>query len=463
MWKVIALLLLSFQAFAASDIIVTSLDYDDGKFTSVLKNQGTKATPTTYISISFLIVGVEHSYGKVMGPIAPGATLTLSSTAAKPLTSGSYVVTAFADNLNRIAESDEANNRLTKIITVEAPTVPPPTSETQGFAAVAGVTGGAGGTHYIVTTGANSGAGSLYDYLNRAGKRVITFKPGLTAILSMPPASPSSPYMYLKNGDVTLDGVGANITITRASIGTAGKNNIIIKNMTFKDNIPNGSAIFISYGSYNVWVDHCTFSGQSSGSTSGQPIAVYNNSSTGLDATTQGLTGITISWNRFKAPNSRGFSTGSETHNTGNKTTVFTRISMHHNFWDNCTTRNPRAHSKGSTIHEWNSYATAAWSEAPVTINQGAAYYGQGNIYEPIGSGTKQITNNRDYYFPTDVALGIKSEGYYLLNGAKVTQYGSFPMDRITYTANIEPANNALKTRIIQKAGANRESYAGGL
>ena len=324
----------------------------------------------------------------------------------------------------------------------------------QGFAKVANVTGGAGGAVYTVTSGANSGTNSLYDYINRAGARTIKFTPGLTATISMPPASGTSPYMYLQNGNVTLDGKDANITITGASINTNGKSNIIIKNMTFKDNIADGSAVQIDWGSYNVWVDHNTFSGQTSGSTSGQPIAVWNHSTTGLDGSASELTGVTLSWNHYKAVNSRAVLTGSESHNTGNTVVLPTRISSHHNWYDNCTTRNPRAHSKGATIHEWNSYATANWSEAPVTINQGAAYYGQNNIYEPLGS-QKQITNNADFYFPTDGPVGIRSDGEYLLNGATITDYGSFPMDRITYTAPIETADATLKARIIAGAGAN--------
>ena len=373
-----------------------------------------------------------------------------SNTGLTASTLYSYTVSAFDARNNTSAASAAASATTPGVI-------PPPDSAIQGFAAVAGVTGGGtGGTVYTVTSNLSSGTGTLYDYLNRAGARTIKFTQGLTAIISMPPASVSSPFMYLQNGNVTLDGDKANITITGASINTNGKTNIIIKNMTFTDNLANGSAVQISYGSYNVWVDHCTFSGQSSGSKSGQPIAVWNQSSTGLDGTSSELTGITLSWNHFKAPNSRAVLAGGETHNTGNTVVLPIRISMHHNYYDNCTTRNPRAHSKGVTIHEWNSYATASWSEAPVTVTQGAAYYGQGNIYQPLGTGTKTITNNSDFYFPTDGPIGIKSEGHYLLNSATINQYGTFPMDRITYTATVETANDALKARIIAYAGANK-------
>jgi archaellum component FlaG (FlaF/FlaG flagellin family) len=91
----VALLLSATNVLAAPDVIVTSLDYDNGKFTSVLKNVGTTTTPTVYISVSYLIDGAEHSYGKVMGAIAPGATLSLTSTTAKVLPNGTYSVTAW--------------------------------------------------------------------------------------------------------------------------------------------------------------------------------------------------------------------------------------------------------------------------------------------------------------------------------------------------------------------------------
>jgi pectate lyase len=459
MYKLIILLLLSFQALAAPDVIVTSLDYDNGKFTSVLKNQGSTATPTTYISVSFLIVGVEHSYGKVMGSIAPGATLTLSSTNAKPLTSGSYVVTAFADNMNRIAESDEANNRLTKIITVESPIAPPPTSAIQGFAAVAKVTGGAGGKNIVVTNcKGDLSAGSLKAAIAVNATRTITFKPGMSCVITWPEAAGCA---HVNTPNMTIDGAGANITVSGMALNVFSNgsvsptHNVIIRNLTFGNTTPNRSPIMIAYGSYNVWVDHNTFYNNSSGSISGQPVGIWNHSTTNATNAPRGLTGITLSWNHYRTPNGRGVLLGSESHNTGNTVTLYGRVSSHHNWYEGVGSRMPRAHSKGNLIHEWNNYVSGRWSEMPVAISQGSSYLGEGNIYEP-GGPTYQVTANHDYYYPKDTAEGLLQRTPLLLNGAKSTNFGTFPMNKITYTATIEPATTVLRDRIKQNAGANR-------
>jgi pectate lyase len=388
MGKLLALLLVVFSlsAIAAPDVVVTSLDYANGKFTSVLKNQGTTATPKTYISVSFLIVGVEHSYGKVMGSIPAGATLTLSSTNAKLLTSGSYVVTAFADNMNRVAESNESNNRLTKIITIAD--LPKP-SAIEGFAAVAGVTGGTGGQNIVVTNcKGDASAGSLKAAIAVNATRTITFKPGMSCVITWPEANYA---VHVNTPNMTIDGAGANITLSGMALNVFSNSsvspthNIIIRNLTFGNTTPDRSAIMIGYGSRDVWIDHNTFYNNSRGNISGQGIAVYNFSTTKSDGGTSGLTGITVSWNHFKAPNVRAFAVGSESHNTGNTVTLYGRVSMHHNWYDNVSTRMPRCHSKGNLVHEWNGYVSGKTNEMPVTISQGSSYLGESNIYEPGG------------------------------------------------------------------------------
>jgi pectate lyase len=231
--------------------------------------------------------------------------------------------------------------------------------------------------------------------------------------------------------------------------------NIIIRNLTFGNTTPNRSPIMIAYGSYNVWVDHNTFYNNSSGGISGQPVGIWNYSTTSATNAPLGLTGITLSWNHYRTPNGRGVLLGSESHNTGNSVTLYGRVSSHHNWYEGVVSRMPRSHSKGNLIHEWNSYVSGRWSEAPVTISQGSSYLGEGNIYEPSGP-TYQVTSNHDYYYASDTAVGILQKNPLLLNGAKSNNFGVFPMSKITYSVVPETANNALKARIIQGAGANR-------
>src|SRR5205823_5541811 len=111
---------------ALPDVIVTSLSYASGIFTSTVKNQGTAATPAGIaIGVAYSVDGVYRTWGAVSGPLAAGAFVTIGTNGgAYSIPNGTHTITAFADDVNRFAESDETNNKLSQPITI-------PTSETQ--------------------------------------------------------------------------------------------------------------------------------------------------------------------------------------------------------------------------------------------------------------------------------------------------------------------------------------------
>jgi subtilase family serine protease len=104
------------------DLIVTSLSYDPttGLFTSVVTNQGTAATPAGVpVGVSYSVDGVKQTWGVVNGPLAAGASVTIGTGGgAYAIPSGTHTITAFADDINRFAESNEANNTFSQTITV---------------------------------------------------------------------------------------------------------------------------------------------------------------------------------------------------------------------------------------------------------------------------------------------------------------------------------------------------------
>src|SRR5439155_16027981 len=58
---------------ALPDVIVTSLSYAGGVFTSTVKNQGTAATPAGIaIGVAYSVDGVYRTWGAVTGPLAAG-------------------------------------------------------------------------------------------------------------------------------------------------------------------------------------------------------------------------------------------------------------------------------------------------------------------------------------------------------------------------------------------------------
>jgi photosystem II stability/assembly factor-like uncharacterized protein len=82
-------------------------------FTSVVRNAGTAPTPSgVVIGVGYRVDGTQVTWGSVSGPLAPGASVTIGTNGGSwSATSGSHVLVAVADDVNRIVESNEANNQ----------------------------------------------------------------------------------------------------------------------------------------------------------------------------------------------------------------------------------------------------------------------------------------------------------------------------------------------------------------
>jgi len=103
------------------DVIVTSLSYASGAFTSTVKNQGTAATPAGIaIGVGYSVDGVFRTWGgSGVPPIAAGASLTIYTDGGLyTIPKDPHTITADVDDVNRFAESDETNNKLSRSITV---------------------------------------------------------------------------------------------------------------------------------------------------------------------------------------------------------------------------------------------------------------------------------------------------------------------------------------------------------
>ena len=102
------------------DVIVTSLSYAGGVFTSTVKNQGTAATPAGIpIGVGYSVDGVSRTWGGVSGPLAAGQSVTIGTNGGPyTIPTGTHTITAHVDDVNRFAESNETNNQLSQPITV---------------------------------------------------------------------------------------------------------------------------------------------------------------------------------------------------------------------------------------------------------------------------------------------------------------------------------------------------------
>lgn len=102
------------------DVAVTDFTYSNGVFTTTIKNQGTAATPAgVYIGVGYSVDGVYKTYGAVKGPLAAGASITIGTNGgAYTIPSGDHTISAHVDDVNRFAELNETNNKLTQSLMV---------------------------------------------------------------------------------------------------------------------------------------------------------------------------------------------------------------------------------------------------------------------------------------------------------------------------------------------------------
>ena len=117
------------------DLIVTSIGWTPASpasgnqvvFNCVVKNQGTGATPAgTIVGVQFSVDGsaTTNWSDNDTASLAAGASVTLTATGGVngvnywPATSGAHTVQAWVDDVNRITESNENNNKLTANFTV---------------------------------------------------------------------------------------------------------------------------------------------------------------------------------------------------------------------------------------------------------------------------------------------------------------------------------------------------------
>ena len=423
------------------DVIVTSLSYANGIFTSTVKNQGTAATPANLtVGVGYWVDGVGQTWGSVMGPLAAGASVTIGTNGASyAIPTGTHTIMAYADDVNRFAESNETNNQLSKSITVSGTGI-------QGFAAAAGVTGGAGGQNIVVTNLNASGPGSLKAAIATPGTRNITFTPGLTGTITW-----TDVVTYVDYPNMTIDGTGANITISGMSLSIfksneTAVNNIIICNLTFANTTSNRNAINIEFGSYNIWIDHNTFYNNSTGA-EGQGLAIWDR-----DLGKGGLTGITVSWNHFKAPNIKGLLIG----NQNDSSYVPMRVSVHHNWFDGINARNPRIHGNGILVHAWNNYVNA-WTEYGMGASAGSNLLAENNVFDNTDATYIKAIDGAYGYPVYTKSNSTNATGNFLLGSPlpTIVTVGTFPRAQLTYSVTPEDANDTLKQRIIQGAGSH--------
>ncbi|UUZ56960.1 hypothetical protein LP419_19815 [Massilia sp. H-1] len=134
----------------------------------------------------------------------------------------------------------------------------------------------------------------------------------------------------------TLQGLGQDARLIGASLNLSKAKNVIIRNLAIENINPGlveaGDAITLDHASH-VWIDHVRFNLISDGH-----VDIKNSQN------------VTLSWNRFDGINPAVC--GSQHHYTS--AIVDSRVTMHHNFWNKTSGRNPKLDGAATRVHLYN-------------------------------------------------------------------------------------------------------------
>jgi pectate lyase len=316
----------------------------------------------------------------------------------------------------RIAQFGDLNGTNQQWLLVVAggstPSTNPPTNST-GLVGWATQNGGTTGGGSAATTTVSS-ASALTSALSSSSAAVIRVS-GTISCSGM--LSVKGNKTILGNSGATIVGCGFNINAA---------NNIIIRNLTFRD--WNDDAINVQESAKNIWIDHNTFS----------------NGYDGAVDIKRGSDFITVSWNRV-FNHDKSMLLGHSDDN-GSQDIGHLRVTYHHNYFDASTQRHPRVRF-GNPVHVYNNYYRSN-SGYGVASTEGAGVLVEGNYFENVsdpyhlgegdsGPGTLVARNN------TLVGSGAGQTG------------GS--VASIPYSYSLDPSAN-IKSIVTNGAGAGKIS-----
>jgi len=291
--------------------------------------------------------------------------------------------------------------------------------DARGFAE--GVTGGARGCLYHVTTLDDSGAGSLREALDSPEPLWIVFDLSGTITLDSE---------LITQSDKTIDGRGRRIEIVGGGliIEDAPIGDIVVENIIFREGLDAGDAITIYGGVSMIWVDHCTFGPWGDGQ---------------IDVT-EASTDVTVSWCLFR-DHELVMLIGAGPESTGD--TVI-RVTVHHNWFDGTDERHPRLRYGKAHVYN-NLYVN--WLYYGIGSSQLGQVASEGNIFD--AGDNKDAIITRVGSDPEDGL--VRSSGEWLLGGAVALENRPdevfLPADY--YESAVDTADAALRSAIESQAG----------
>jgi len=191
-------------------------------------------------------------------------------------------------------------------------------------------------------------------------------------------AAMTAPYLILVEGsfsgsgmvevasDKTIVGVGSGATLDGFGFNVNGKKNIIIRNITIKNGVPDAIAMRTTH---HVWIDHCDLSA----------------SNDGLLDYTIGSDLLTVSWTKFHDHDKVSLVNSGTQHA---EDVERCRATYHHNMFTGNVQRNPRiGYGKG---HVFNNYYSNICSYC-VGYHTGASVLVENNYFDKVPNPLNQM------------------------------------------------------------------------
>ncbi len=301
------------------------------------------------------------------------------------------------------------------------------------------VTGGAGGTHVVVTRADDNLADPQEGSLRWAAK--LPFPAIITFAIDKPIVLQEDIYI---TSNKTIDGRGSNVILTgrggllvgnnRPGNPIGGVENVIITDVTIRDMERKdknkcygfGDAISIIM-SRKVWIHHVALS----------------NYCDGLIDMAIGSKEITVSWSRLENHNKAMLISSSENDEELDRNTT---VTLHHNYFLNNVQRQPRVRFAkvdmyNNYIKDWEFYATAYSYKSQVIM--------ENNIYDA----KKKLEAARSR-IGADTGPGIgRAVGNLLIDNATIQSRVPELVFTRPYPANISPADETLLRAVENQSG----------
>ena len=219
----------------------------------------------------------------------------------------------------------------------ECPAVAELLAQREGYGRSA--TGGLGGRFVVVTSNADSGPGTLRDFVERARDPLwVTFASDMTIELkSQMGVAPN----------ITIDGRGRSVTLHDWGLTLVNTQNVIVTNIAVDGRFRQDSQAVNVVSSHDIWLDH---------------LALARTKDRLINVKT-GSTDVTLSWIRFEDHNKVMLLNNLVSENLFEfyDRDSRLRVTLHHSYFVDTVQRNPRAqigtsHIYNNLLENWDFY-----------------------------------------------------------------------------------------------------------